>query len=57
MSVAGKYTDRKVAVSGGGLHGRSGNALIQAMVFRLNAAAYGGFAKPWSGLLQMSTGL
>lgn len=53
MELHGSYGDRPASLTGGGVRGRSGNAIIQSMVFRLNAAGYGGFSHPWSGLVQM----
>jgi hypothetical protein len=52
----GKYGDHKSKIVEGSLRGRSGNTIIQYMVFRLNAASLGGFAYPWTGLVGMETG-
>jgi hypothetical protein len=49
----GGYSDRKALAAGNGYRGRSGNAIIQYMAMRLGAASGGGFAPPWSGLLEM----
>jgi hypothetical protein len=49
----GVYGDRVTASINNGYRGRSGNAIIQYLVVRLNAAAGGGFAVPWSGLVRM----
>lgn len=52
----GKYQDRQAKNTDGTLRGRSGNTIIQYMVFRLNAASNGGFAYPWTGIVGMEQG-
>jgi hypothetical protein len=51
----GGYSGDRTAVeaAGGGYRGRTGNAIISYLVSRLAAAAQGGFAVPWSGLLRV----
>ena len=49
----GTYSDRKALSAANGYRGRAGNAIIQYMAMRLGAASGGGFAPPWSGLLEM----
>ena len=49
----GVYGDRTAASINNGYRGRSGNAIIQYLAVRLNAAGGGGFAVPWSGLVRM----
>ncbi len=49
----GAYSDRRALAVSSGVRGRSGNAIIQYMVGRLQAAGQGGFTPPWSGLVQM----
>jgi len=49
----GTYGDRTALSAANGYRGRAGNAIIQYMAMRLGAASGGGFAPPWSGLLEM----
>lgn len=52
----GTYQHRQAKNVAGSMRGRSGNTIIQYMAFRLNAASYGGFAYPWTGLIGMEEG-
>jgi hypothetical protein len=47
----GQYDHREARKVSGNIGGRSGNTIIQYMVYRLNAASLGGFAYPWAGLV------